>query len=390
MKTLLHSVIVYPDESQCIQGGLLFENGKIIQLLSQAECEPYLNKPDMEIIDGQHHIVMPGLIDLHLHGSYGYDFIRDPEVSIHEVARRLPEEGTTAFLSSLTVISHQECVELLKQYRHVNTNKEEACWLGVHMEGPYLSHEFKALMDERYLRDYDAKEMEEMLEAAQGKLKSMTFAPERKGSDTLLKQALAHHMVMMIGHSGCTSLEANTAIKLGAHGFTHLYNAMSQHSHRNPGAVTSALMKQGFSELIVDGFHVHPDVVRATYQSLGPQFLILITDAMLGKGMPNGEYVFSGLHVRKKGIEVQVIDTGRIAGSAITMIDAIKNMHAFCGCSLNELVHMACVNPAVLVGIENQKGRLNPGLDADMILIDDQFNLQATFIQGKQVYQSKQ
>lgn len=386
MKTLLHSVTLYPDESRCLQGGLLFENGKIIQLLSQSECDTYRNKQGIELIDGQHHLVMPGLIDLHLHGSYGYDFIRDPEISIHEVARRLPEEGTTAFLSSLTVISHSDCVQLLKQYSQVSTQENEAAWLGVHMEGPYLSQEFKALMDERYLRNYDSKEMEEMVEVAQGKLKSMTYAPERKGSDALLKQALAHQIIMMIGHSGCTSQQATDAIQQGASGFTHLYNAMSQHSHRNPGAVTSALMKQGYSELIVDGFHVHPDVVKATFQSLGPKSLILVTDAMLAKGMPNGEYVFSGLHVRKKGIEVQVIDTGRIAGSAITMMDAIKNMRKYCGCSINELVQMACVNPARLVKVENHKGKLMPGYDADLILVDEQLNLKATLIHGKQVY----
>lgn len=387
MKTLLDHVILVPDGQRCFAGRLLIEDGIIQQIIPQHI--PITMEPDWHYFDGNNQYLLPGMIDIHLHGSYGYDFIRNPQEAVNQVAKGLVQEGTTAFLASLTVVDHTKLCSLLEEYSTVQQPEKAACFLGVHSEGPYLSKEYKALMDERWLRDPVLKEWEQMSKAAKHCLKIMTIAPERAGMEQLISAA-KEKTTLMIGHTGCTCEEALWALQQGCLGFTHLYNAMSQHYHRCPGAVTAALLHdQAIAELIVDGFHVDKNVVRATWKVLGAKRLVLITDAMLGKGMPDGDYLFSNLYCHKKGSTVQVIKTGRIAGSVITLLDAAKNMMQFCGCTLNDLVQMACVNPAKLAQVSQHKGSLEVGKDADMILVNKDFDLLSTFVHGEQVYQNK-
>ncbi len=382
--TLIKDAKIYTGHDVGFDGGVLLEGKRIAKVLRQEEiatmdCEAF------HVVSAHGQNVMPGLIDIHLHGSYGYDFIREPQTAVDHVANGLVREGTTAFLASLTVISHQELCDLLKGYAKINQPQDSAHYLGVHSEGPFLSTAYKALMNETYLRDPDQNEWQDMLAAANGCLKVMTIAPERVGSDALIKQN--NGVTLMIGHSAATCQCALDALRQGVKGFTHLYNAMSPHSHREPGCVTAALLdEQAYCELIVDGFHVHQEVVQATYRTIGAKRLVLISDAMLGKGMPDGDYVFSELDCHKKGNTVQVKATGRIAGSAITMLDAIKNMHMFTGCSMEELVQMACVNPAVIADVSDHKGSIEVGKDADLIILDDDFRLTATYVDGKEVY----
>lgn len=384
MRTLIKDALVYSGHEAGFKGGVLIENGLIAKVLHDDEIAA-LNCEDTQVISAAGNKLLPGLIDIHLHGSYGYDFIRNPQEAVDHVAKGLVREGTTAFLASLTVISHEALCELLKGYGRIEQPKDSAVYLGVHSEGPYLSPAYKALMNEAYLRDPSMKEWEDMLEASAGWLKVMTIAPERKGSDALIKQGQSVNF--MIGHSAATCDEAIRALRRGVKGFTHLYNAMSPHSHRDPGCVTAALLAdEAYCELIVDGFHVHKEVVQATYKAIGAKRLVLITDAMLGKGMPDGDYVFSELDCRKRGNTVQVKATGRIAGSAITMLDAIGNMRDFTHCSIEEIVQMACVNPSIIAQCETSKGSIKEGKDADLILLDDNLSLIGTYVAGKEVY----
>ena len=384
MRTLIKDAHVYSGHESGFAGGVLIENGIIAKVLHDEEITS-MNMHDMQVISAEGKMLLPGMIDIHLHGSYGYDFIRTPQLSIDHVAKGLVQEGTTAFLASLTVVSHEVLCDLLQEYATIQQPKDSAAYLGVHSEGPYLSCAYKALMNEAYLRDPSMQEWEEMLEASKGWLKVMTIAPERLGAEVLIQGG--HSIHFMIGHSAASCEEAMHAIHKGAKGFTYLYNAMSPHSHRNPGCVTAALLAdEAYCELIVDGFHVHQEVVQATYKTIGAKRLVLITDAMLGKGMPDGDYVFSELDCHKQGNTVQVKATGRIAGSAITMLDAIKNMRRFTHCSIEEIVQMACVNPSVIAQIDPRKGSIKEGKDADLILLEDDLSLISTYVKGKEVY----
>lgn len=384
MRVLIKDVMIYSGCERGFHGGVIIADGKIDRILKEEELAG-IDMENLQIISGEGKNLLPGLIDIHLHGSYGYDFIRNPQIAIDHVAKGLVREGTTSFLSSLTVVSHEELCTLLNAYSQVVQPAKSAHFLGVHSEGPYLSKDYKALMDERYLRDPSVGECAEMQKAANGRIKVMTIAPERKNTKELI--AAFPKITFMIGHSAATCEEALHGIAYGAKGFTHLYNAMSQHTHRAPGCVTAAfLADHAYCELIVDGFHVNPYVIRATWKMMGPDRIILITDAMLAKGMDDGDYVFANAECRKSGNTVQVKSTGRIAGSAITMLDAIKNMRKYCNCKLEDLVQMACVNPAVIAGVEQQKGTLEKGKDADLILLDDELQLISTYLMGKEVY----
>lgn len=371
MKTLFYNCRVVTKKT--FDGFIVVDDGKIKEVSNIKPKDNFDNE-----IDCHGYYLFPGMIDIHLHGSYNYDFINGPS---DIVGKNIVKEGTTSYLASLTVVSHQDTLKLLEKFDSFIRGDNSANFLGVHSEGPYLSLEKKALMDPTYLRDGNIHEVKDMIKHKC--LKVMTIAPERNNTLDIIKK-YHNKLSFMIGHTVCSCEQANLALENGAKGFTHLYNAMSQHTHRNPGAVTAALNSNSYCELIVDGNHVDRNVIKATYRTIGYKNIILITDAMLGKGMPDGDYVFSNLACQKIKDKVKVIESGIYAGSVITQNDAIKYMKQFTNCSINELAVMASGNPAKLLKVK--KGIIKQGYDADLILLDDNLDVKATFIAGKQVY----
>ena len=358
------------------------EAGKILTV------EPDEGPAPEYALDGGGLTLTPGLIDLHIHGAAGRDLIEGSQRAARAVSENISRDGVTAFMAALTVVSHGEMLRILKGYGEMAA-LPGARLAGVHAEGPYLSRRYKALMDERWLRDPSVAELDEMLEASAGRLRVMTVAPELPGMDAFIRQAAQRGVAVMLGHTAASSGDMHRAALAGARGITHLYNAMSQHLHREPGAVTGAFLEEGlYAELIADGYHVAPDVVRMTYRYMGPERLILITDAMLGKGMPDGDFVFSGLACRKSGLEVKVIDGGRRAGSAIGLNEALRRMQQMTGCGPCQLVQMACVNPARVAGLEGKKGRLMAGMDADLALFDDDWVCKGAMAGGKWIWRA--
>ena len=361
-------------------GSILIEEGKIVKVGSGdfgcANC-----------IDAKGQYVMPGMIDVHIHGAMGHDFIDGSQESIDVVSRNVVQDGCTSFFASLTVESHEKTLEILRGLGNCTQPNGGANYLGIHAEGPFLSCKYKALMIEEYLRDPSISEFDEMVDAANGKLKYMTIAPERCGSEEMIAHALNKGVYCMVGHTDSRVNDVKKAYESGAKGFTHLYNAMSQHTHREPGTVTGAfLMNDMYAELVCDGFHVDPYVVKVTYDAFGPKRMTLITDAMLGKDMPDGPYTFSSLNCIKKGKTVQVKETGRISGSCIGMNDALKNIIKFTGCTLNDVVQMACVNPSVLAQVVDTKGTLEVGKDADIIMVSKDLDVVMTMVNGVVVF----
>ena len=244
--------------------------------------------------------------------------------------------------------------------------------LGIHLEGPFLNPKQKAVMKEEFLRLPDIEEFRQFLRVS-SHVSSMTIAPELPDAQRLIKEGTRQGIVMNIGHSMADAQQVMQAQRNGAKGITHLYNAMSQHEHRNPGVVTGALLSDLMCELIVDGFHVHPDVVHATYRALGDDRIILISDANPYKAVADGEYPFSGKNIVIQDGKATVKETGRIAGSTLAMNTALRNMCRYTGCSVESAVRMAAYNPARLYGWK--KGSIEPGYDADLMLMDDAFHI---------------
>ena len=209
----------------------------------------------------------------------------------------------------------------------------------------------------------------------------MTIAPEVEGALDLIQKGNDYGIVMNVGHSDASSHQVVEAQQYGAKAITHLYNAMSQHLHREPGVVTGAIISQLMCELIVDGFHIHPDVIRATYHMIGKDRLILITDSNPCKGLPDGEYTFSGKNVQIVDGKARVKETGRIAGSTIKMNKECELMMQYTSCTMDDIVKMACYNPAKLYGLN--KGQLTVGYDADILIVNEKFDLLTVMSQGR-------
>ena len=367
MKTIIYNVRLLDTNKDIKQGTIVIEHGIIQDIIEENGAYP-------EGVDGKGQIVVPALLDTHTHGIGGHDFNICSLNDMDEVSTLEEKEGVGGYLASLVVERHEDILNILDRLKACKSDG----FLGIHLEGPYLNKKMKAVMKEAFLRDPNIQEFKTYCE--RGNIVSMTFAPELEGSEELINYANQQGIVMNIGHSDASAQQVLHAQSLGAKGITHLYNAMSQHVHREPGVVTGAILSNLMCELIVDGFHIHPDIIKATYQMIGRDHLILISDANPCKGLKDGEYPFSGKQIRIQDGKAVVIETGRIAGSTLTMIQACKNMMAYTGCSLQDVICMSSYNPAQVYGWK--RGRLEKGYCGDILLINEQFDIQASFLHG--------
>ena len=364
MKTMIINARVLMHAQRCVkEEAVLIEDGTILDIASECEL-PHAE----QVIDAEGLYLAPGLLDTHTHGIGGFDFNTCTAQAIEEIIALEHAEGVTGFLASLVVENHAMTMERLQLLDSQVTDS----LLGIHLEGPYLNPKQKAVMKEEFLRLPDCEEFRQFLSAS-GHISSMTIAPELPDAQRLIKEGTRQGIVMNIGHSMANAQQVKQAQSNGAKGITHLYNAMSQHEHRNPGVVTGALLSDLMCELIVDGFHVHPDVVHATYRALGDDRIILISDANPYKAVADGEYPFSGKNIVIQDGKATVKETGRIAGSTLAMNTALRNMCRYTGCSVESAVRMAAYNPARLYGWK--KGSIEPGYDADLMLMDDAFHI---------------
>ena len=364
MKTMIINARVLMHAQRCVkEEAVLIEDGTILDIASECEL-PHAE----QVIDAEGLYLAPGLLDTHTHGIGGFDFNTCTAQAIEEIIALEHAEGVTGFLASLVVENHAMTMERLQLLDSQVTDS----LLGIHLEGPFLNPKQKAVMKEEFLRLPNIEEFRQFLRVS-SHVSSMTIAPELPDAQRLIKEGTRQGIVMNIGHSMADAQQVMQAQRNGAKGITHLYNAMSQHEHRNPGVVTGALLSDLMCELIVDGFHVHPDVVHATYRALGDDRIILISDANPYKAVADGEYPFSGKNIVIQDGTATVKETGRIAGSTLAMNTALRNMCRYTGCSVESAVRMAAYNPARLYGWK--KGSIEPGYDADLMLMDDAFHI---------------
>ena len=364
MKTMIRNARVLMHAQRCVkEEAVLIEDGTILDIASECEL-PHAE----QVIDAEGLYLAPGLLDTHTHGVGGFDFNTCTAQAIEEIIALEHAEGVTGFLASLVVENHAMTMERLQ----LLDSQVSDSLLGIHLEGPFLNPKQKAVMKEEFLRLPDIEEFRQFLRVS-SHVSSMTIAPELPDAQRLIKEGTRQGIVMNIGHSMADAQQVMQSQRNGAKGITHLYNAMSQHEHRNPGVVTGALLSDLMCELIVDGFHVHPDVVHATYRALGDDRIILISDANPYKAVADGEYPFSGKNIVIQDGKATVKETGRIAGSTLAMNTALRNMCRYTGCSVESAVRMAAYNPARLYGWK--KGSIEPGYDADLMLMDDAFHI---------------
>jgi N-acetylglucosamine-6-phosphate deacetylase len=327
-------------------------------------------------------LLCPGFIDLQINGAFGADIGPDPD-AIKTLVTRLPTTGVTSFLPTL-ISSPTERYEEFFDALEEGAVENGARVLGAHLEGPFLAPDRKGAHDPAHLRPIDLGFMRELL--GSGKVRIMTLAPELPHSLEAIELLLEGGAVASAGHTDATCEEVTRAVEAGLSLGTHLYNAMSPLAHREPGTVGALLtddrVKVG---IIADGVHVHEAALRLAHRAKGSEGLILVTDAMQAAGMPPGDYELGQRKVHLEDGAVRLPD-GTLAGSALTMDEAVRNAIRFLVVSLAQAVRMAAETPAAALNLDG-KGKIAVGCDADFVLLDSEGTVLETIVAGETVYE---
>lgn len=317
-------------------------------------------------IDAGGNMVIPGLIDVHTHGCIGMDTM---DADFEPMCRFYAEHGTTSFLPTTMTMDYDS----LLRVTNAKTDFKGANILGFHFEGPYISEKHKGAQNEKHIKNPSVEEFSRFKN-----VKMITLAPEKSGSMEFIR-AVTPECVVSIGHTDCDFETADEAIKNGAYCLTHTYNAMPPFHHRNSGPIGAGFVNRIYAQLICDGFHISKPIVLATYKMFGPDRMTLISDSIRSAGLPDGEYESGGLTVFLKDGAARLAD-GTIAGSSATLLDCVKTAVGF-GIPFDDAVRMASRTPAEMLGAK--KGRIEPGYDADMLIVDESINLKTVIINGE-------
>lgn len=333
-----------------------------------------------ETLELRENFLVPGFVDLQINGASGVDIATRPG-RLPELSAKLPLTGTTSYLPTIVTLPSSQYPALLSGISLDPGVGAEP--LGLHLEGPFINPLKRGAHPVESVSQPDPEALKAMLDTAP--VRMVTLAPEIDGFLALVETANSRGAVVSLGHSDASFEETLAALDSGARGVTHLFNAMSPLHHRDPGLPGAALAHaEAACGLIADGRHVHPEMVRLAFERLGPDRMYLVTDAMSAAGMGFGEYTLAGNRVFMKD-GVPRLEDGTLAGSVLTMDEALRNIIAFTGCSLPEAVRMAAATPARLIGEDRRKGKLAPGLDADVVALSPELKVEAVWVGGREV-----
>lgn len=363
-------------------GVVVVEDGKIVAVKAGMSTTQAMSG---KLIDATGKTVVPGYIDLHVHGGVGYDTMDATPEAIIGMAHWFASHGVTSFLPT-TITAPTEAI--LAAIRNIAFCQEEgtgsAQLLGIHLEGPYISLSKPGAQPTQYIRPADPDEYRDFF--SWDNIRLITLAPEIRENKELITYAVQHGSTVAVGHSTASYEELLAAVRLGLSHSAHTFNGMGSLHHREPGTVGAVLTCDEITaEVIADNIHIHPAVVKLLVRVKGVERTVLITDAICAAGMPDGNYDLGGQKVFvKEGIAR--IATGSLAGSTLTMDKAVRNAIVAAGLSLVETLQMASYNPAQVIGIEKEKGSLEVGKDADILLLDDELRVILTMVKGQIVY----
>jgi N-acetylglucosamine-6-phosphate deacetylase len=349
------------------------------------EPNPLLPEPEDVVIDATRKWVCPGLIDLHGHGAMGVNVMEGRYEDVHQIAKFYAKHGVTAYLPSTWSAGPEQIMRAITSVATCPQFDDGAQHLGIHVEGPYLNPDHRGAQPREVIRKPDPAEYEAWLET--GIVRLVTIAPEIEGALEFIDMAVPQGVEFAIGHSGASYEEVVTAADHGVRQVTHLFNGMLGLHHRRPGTLGGCLVEDRlYVQIIADGIHVHPEMIKLAVRVKPPGRVILITDAIRGAGMPDGDYDFGGQIVSVRD-GVSRTPEGGLAGSTLTMDHALRNVMSFTGLPLNKVLPMATSVPAEAMGLADEKGSLRPGADADIVLLDRGLHVDMTMIGGRVVYE---
>ena len=328
----------------------------------------------------------PAFFDVHMHGAAGHDVMEATPEALLAVGGFLASRGTGSYLATTVTASKDATLRALaglaKLVAKAPDEARHKAWpIGIHLEGPFLSHAKKGVQPAEHLLTPDIATFDRFFDASEGHIKLMTMAPELPGAVELVAHASARGVRVSLGHSDATSAETRAAIAAGAASATHTFNAMRPLDHREPGILGTVLTTDSlYAELICDGIHTAPELVKLWWRAKGPERAILVTDAMSAAGKPDGEYHLGGFAVQVANGKAMA--RGVLAGSVLTLDRALTNFLEFTGADLEQGLRLLSTNPATMTGFQDQAGSLAVGQKANLVAVDGAGKLLASFVNG--------
>ena len=380
---IIDHVKVFTEDKKFTDGGIVIKNGTIEQVYTEGKRP----QTEDEVLDGKGMYAIPGLIDLHFHGCKGDDFCDGSRDAIARIAEYEASVGVTAIAPATMTLPIEELEQILRvaaEYKKGPHSKKEADFVGINMEGPFISPAKKGAQDERNIIPCDVKVCERFLEVSEGLVKFMGIAPEESENAVSFIEAVKDKVNVSLAHTNADYDTAMAAFNAGADHAVHLYNAMPAFTHRAPGVIGAVYdSKHVMAEIICDGVHIHPAAVRATFEMMGEDRMILISDSMRAAGMPDGSYTLGGLDVNVVGNRATLASDGAIAGSVTNLMDCMKTAVKTMNIPLETAVACATINPAKSLGIDAEYGSIRAGKKAHIVLMDQELNVQQVIKDGE-------
>ncbi|QHJ69161.1 N-acetylglucosamine-6-phosphate deacetylase [Planococcus halotolerans] len=379
-RMLIKNIRLVQPEGELADGTILIENGRIIS----ASTEP-IDDWSGECFDGGGSVALPGFIDIHIHGAAGADFMDDDSTAAGKVAAALPAEGTTSFLATTLTQSPERISSSIHYGRTYMKGSGEGAaeMLGFHLEGPFIHPDQAGAQPSAYICEPSMDQMYEWFGDTLADLKIITMAPEQDKNFKITHELNERGVIVSAGHTTADYKTLSEAQAAGLSHLTHYGNAMRGLHHREIGVVGAGMLnKELFCEIIADGIHLSPDMLKLVVQVIGPERLLLITDSMRAKGLPDGSYTLGDQKVTVSGNEAILAD-GTLAGSMLKMNEGLRQLKDIADITWTDAIALSSGNAARRLGVFDRKGSIERGKDADIVLVTEDFNVQYTFCRGK-------
>ncbi|MFC5451981.1 N-acetylglucosamine-6-phosphate deacetylase [Paenibacillus aestuarii] len=381
---LIKNARIVTEDSVIEQGAIRITDG-IIEFVGEADTK---EAAGVEVIDAGGNWLLPGFIDVHVHGGYGADFMESNSQTLDTITRFHAKHGTTAMLATTMTARREDIDRVLGEVqRYMAGDMPYAQLLGVHLEGPFISPKWAGAQDPNLMLAPQLAWLEEWHERYPQLMRQVTLAPEREGGHAMIAWLRDHGIVAACGHTDATYADIQSAVGAGLSHAVHTFNAMKGLHHREPGTVGAVLTDARISgEVIADGHHVHPAAIRLLTMVKQPHGLLLITDAMSAAGLGDGQYELGGQAVTVKAGVARLTEGGALAGSTLTMIEALRFMVREVGVSVQEASRYASGNPARLLRLDATHGSIAQGKRADLLLVSSEtLELERVWVHGRDI-----
>jgi N-acetylglucosamine-6-phosphate deacetylase len=386
MKTAFTARVLFTPAHEIEDALVLVEDGEVAEVCSRAGKEI---PGTATVFDFGDAVLAPGFFDVHVHGGSGVDVMRAAPSDLPVFGKFLAKHGVTAYFPTTvaapldsTYAALGRLADAIEAAQNDKDDPAQARPVGIHLEGPFLSHKRRGVHPPEYLVEPTVKVFEQLWQAARGHVRMITIAPELPGATEVIEEAARRGVCVSIGHSDADMPTARNAVSAGARHATHTFNAMRPLDHREPGIIGEVLSDDRITaDLIADGIHVSAPVVKLFLQAKGSERAVLITDAISATGMPEGRYQLGPIAVEVK--DGKCTANGSLAGSVLTMDRAVRNVTQFSNWSLKDAVRAASLNPARAVGMAEKRGTITPGARADFVVLNSSGEVLHTIVAGR-------